>query len=60
MLVCLKTWFLETTHLSGQHGSQQGHPDVHAVLRLAEIRRPRVRVHLHTERETHRGRKETG
>lgn len=40
--------------LSAQHSSQQGHPDVHAVLSLAEICCSRVRVHLRTERVTQR------
>lgn len=38
-------------HLSSQYGGQQGHSDVHAVLRLTEVRRPRVCVHLRTETE---------
>ena len=42
--------------LSAQYGGQQGHADVHAIFCLAEICRPRVRVHLRTERK-YRGKK---
>lgn len=38
--------------LSAQHGGQQGHTDVHAVLCLAEVGGPRVCVHLHTVSKT--------
>lgn len=50
-LVCGEESYMD---LSAQHGGQQGHPDVHAILCLAEIRCSRVRVHLRTERETGR------
>lgn len=36
--------------LFAQYGGQEGHSDVHAVLRLTEVRCPGVRIHLHTER----------
>lgn len=42
----------QDSDLSAQYGGQQGHSDVHAVLRLTEVCRPRVCVHLHTERKT--------
>lgn len=43
---------MQHVDLSAQYGGQQGHSDVHAVLCLTEIRRPRVCVHLGTERKT--------
>lgn len=32
-----------------QHSSQQCHPNIHPILRLAEISSPRIRVHLRTK-----------
>lgn len=43
---------MQCVYLSAQHSGQQGHSDVHAVLCLTEICRPRVCVYLHTERKT--------
>lgn len=37
--------------LFAQYGGQEGHSDVHAVLRLTEVCRPGVCIHLHTERQ---------